>query len=86
MKIKLLITDVKVGLDSIGHEYLDSFIVIKDGRPCAVDPFTGAFLDEPEDMTQDELVEWGKKQIGKHLFVADLKARGYMAIGKTYIV
>ncbi len=87
MKQQATIINVRLGCDNNGQEYFDCFMVKRpnDKRSIYLEPDLDQF-PELEDMTQDELVEWAKDQIGKTIFFEGATTAVYYVTGKNYIV
>ena len=87
MKRKFTIKKINIGLDGCMHDYLSSFDCIdENGESIKIDPMVSGGFPETDEMSQEELLEWAEKQIGKTLFTDGISACEYVAYGKTYIV
>lgn len=87
MKKKFTIKRVNVGVDGNNQDYMQSFDCIgEDGKTIRIDPMVSGEFPEVDDMTQDEMLDWAREQVGKTLFTQGLSACEYVTYGKTYIV
>ncbi|AUR98445.1 hypothetical protein NVP1251O_13 [Vibrio phage 1.251.O._10N.261.55.E5] len=83
---KFKIIRENIGVDGNNDDYLKSFeCEDTNGNRVNIDALAIDAFPELDDYTQDEIVDWSRKQLGKYLFTQELYACEYRASGKTYI-
>lgn len=86
-KMKFKIKNINLATDQNLHDYLESFSVENDkGENLNINPYSFDLIHELDNLSQDEIIEWGKDKIGKYIFTEGIKPYGFMAVGKTYII